>query len=169
MDKTILKKRVDISTWSTILTIVLMSAIIGICIWQFNKNGNEVICWILLILMVVLGYLTLFYCPMYVRLTAESLNVETSFRIKSFPLSEIEEVKICPPTMAEKKICGSGGFFGYWGWFSEPTIGKYFAFYGMASQTFLIRLKSGRQYMLGCRDAKEMAEALKKAIKENRA
>ncbi|MDE6549257.1 MAG: PH domain-containing protein [Muribaculaceae bacterium] len=160
MDKTILKKRVDISTWSTILTILTMAALIGICIWQFNKTENEAICWLLLAIMVVWSFFTLFYCPIYLRLTEDSLNVETSLRIKSFPLSEIEEVKICPPTMSERRICGSGGFFGYWGWFREPSIGKYFAYYGMASQTFLIRLKSGRQYMLGCRDAKEMAKEL---------
>lgn len=164
MDKTLLKKRVDISTWSTILTILTMAALIGICIWQFNKNENEAICWLLLVIMVVCSFFTLFYCPMYLRLTEDSLNVETSLRIKRFPLSEIDEVKICPPTMSEIRICGSDGFFGYWGWFREPSIGKYFAYYGMSSQTFLIRLKSGRQYMLGCRDAKEMATELGKLL-----
>lgn len=160
MGQTILKKRVDISTWSFIMTTLAMAIIIGICIWQFNKTDNEVICWVLLGIIVVWGFFTLFYCPMYIKLTDNSLNVETSFRIKSFPLDDIAEVKICPPTMSEHRLCGSGGFFGYWGWFREPSIGKYFAYYGMASQTFLIRLKSGRQYMLGCRDSKEMAKAL---------
>ncbi|MDE6341413.1 MAG: PH domain-containing protein [Muribaculaceae bacterium] len=115
---------------------------------------------ILLALIVVLCLIGLFYSPMILRLTDDSLNVETSFRVKKFPLSEIEEVKICPPTMAERRIFGSGGFMGYWGWFRESSIGKYFAFYGQASQTFLIRMKSGRQYMLGCSDSTEMAEAL---------
>lgn len=165
MDKTILKKRVDLSTWTTLLTIITMAAILGMCLWKFNEYDNEVIFWILLVIMTVLSCFTLFFCPLYIRLTEDSLNVETSLRTKTFSLSEIEEVMICPPTMSEIRICGSGGFFGYWGWFREPSIGKYFAYYGKASQTFLIRLKSGRQYMLGCRDAKEMAKELEKALK----
>ncbi|MDE6637236.1 MAG: PH domain-containing protein [Muribaculaceae bacterium] len=167
MNNTILKKRVDISTWSTILTIVTIAALIGMCILEFYKNENVVICCLPLVFLAIWSFFNLFYCPMYLRLTDKSLNVETSIRTKSFALSEIEEVKICPPTMSEKRICGSGGFFGYWGWFSEPSIGKYFAYYGMASQTFLIRLRSGRQYMLGCRDAAEMAKELEKLLQRN--
>lgn len=168
MGKTILKKRVDLSTWGIILTIVTIALLIGICIWQFNRTDNEMICWILLGIIVVWGGTTLFYCPMYVKLTDDSIDVETLIRVRSFPLDDIEEVKICEPTMSEFRICGSGGFFGYWGWFREPSIGKYFAYYGKASQTFLIRLKSGKQYMLGCRDSKEMAKALAEELMINK-
>lgn len=160
MANTILKKRVDLSGWSMLLTFSILALVAVICIWQLNQHQNVIACMILLTLIVVLCLVGLFYSPMILRLTDDSLNVETSFRVKKFPLSEIEEVRICPPTMAERRLFGSGGFMGYWGWFSERSIGKYFAYYGRASQTFLIRLKSGRQYMLGCRDSKEMADAL---------
>ena len=90
-------------------------------------------------------------------------------RVRCIPLDEIEAVKICEPTMSEHRICGSGGYFGYFGWFREPSIGKYFAYYGKASEPFLIRLKSGRQYMLGCRDAREMAETLGKTLEKKEA
>ena len=160
MDKTILKKRVKLSGWSIAMTILTMVFLIGICIWQFHKTENEFYCWLLLGIVAVWSFSTLFYSPMYIVLTEDSINVETLIRVRRFPLDEIVSVKICEPTMSEHRICGSGGYFGYWGWFREPSIGKYFAYYGMASQTFLIRLKSGRQYMLGCQDSKEMAKAL---------
>lgn len=166
MDKTILKKRVKLSTWGIILTIVTIALLIGICIWQYNRSDNEVMCWLLLGIIVVWGSFTLYYCPIYVKLTDDSIDVETPIRVRSFSLSEIENVKICEPTMSEMRICGSGGFLGYWGWFREPSIGKYFAYYGKASQTFLIRLKSGRQYMLGCLDSREMAEELIKVLQK---
>ena len=160
MAKTILKKRVKLSTWSIIMTIVTMAFLIGICVWQFSKTTNEFFCWLLLAIVVIWSFFTLFYSPMYIVLTEDSINVETLMRKRRIPLDEIASVKICPPTMSEHRICGSGGYFGYFGWFREPSIGKYFAYYGMASQTFLIRLKSGRQYMLGCKDSKEMAKEL---------
>lgn len=66
---------------------------------------------------------------------------------------DIAEVKLCQPTMGAIRICGSGGFFGWYGWFREGDIGKYFAYYGKSSDCFLVTLKDGRKYMLGCTDA----------------
>ena len=168
MDKTIMKKRVDISTWGAIFTILAVGSVTCTCILQFKRTEVEAWVWVLLGFIILWGFLTLFFSPMYVRLTDNSLNVETSLRVKSFPLDEIVAVKICPPTMAEKRMLGSRCTFGYWGWFREPSIGKYFAYYGKASQTFLIRLKSGKQYMLGCRDSREMAEALADQLNRNK-
>ena len=155
-----MKKRVKLSTWSIIMTIATMAFLIGICVWQFSKTENEFFCWLLLFIVIVWSVCTLFYSPMYIVLTEDSIDVVTLIRVRCIPLDEIASVKICTPTMAEHRICGSGGYFGYFGWFREPSIGKYFAYYGKASQTFLIRLKSGKQYMLGCSDSREMAEAL---------
>lgn len=94
-----------------------------------------------------------------------NLNINRSLRIKSIPLKEIKSVRLCPPTMAEKRICGSGGWFGYWGWFSEPSIGKYFAYYGKASDCFLIELKNEKKYLFGCSDAPAMAEYITRSFK----
>ncbi|MDE6291787.1 MAG: hypothetical protein K2M16_09665, partial [Muribaculaceae bacterium] len=153
-----------LSSWSIIMTIATMTFLIGICVWQFSKTENEFFCWLLLFIVIVWSFCTLFYSPMYIVLKEDSIDVETPIRVRRIPLDEIASVKICPPTISEHRICGSGGYFGYFGWFREPSIGKYFAYYGMASQTFLIRLKSGKQYMLGCNDSKEMAETLGKAL-----
>ena len=160
ISNTTLKKRVQFSTWSLIMSILTMAFLIFLCCYQFEKTGLEFYCWLLLGIIVVWSSFTLFYSPMYVVLTEDSINVERLIRTLSIPLDEIAEVKICPPTMAEHRICGSGGYFGYWGWFREASIGKYFAYYGKASETFLIRLKSGKQYMLGCSDSQEMAKEL---------
>ncbi len=49
---------------------------------------------------------------------------------------------------------------GYWGWFSERDLGKYFAYYGKASDCFLVTMKDGRKYMLGCQNPAEMVDAI---------
>ncbi len=55
---------------------------------------------------------------------------------------------------------GSGGFLGYWGWFAEKGLGRYFAYYGRKSDCFLVTLKDGRKYVLGCREASDLVGAL---------
>lgn len=80
-------------------------------------------------------------------------------------MADIADVKLCPPTMAARRIVGSGGWFGYYGWFSERDLGRYFAYYGKASDCFLVTLRDGRKYMLGCDDAPAMVEAIKDKMK----
>ncbi|MDE6631872.1 MAG: hypothetical protein K2K23_02625, partial [Muribaculaceae bacterium] len=121
MEKTILKKRVKLSSWSIAMTIATITFLIGICLWQFNKTDNELYCWLLLGIVVIWSFCTLFYSPMYIVLTEDSINVQTLMRVRCIPLDEIEAVKICEPTMSEHRICGSGGYFGYFGWFREPS------------------------------------------------
>lgn len=71
------------------------------------------------------------------------------------------------PTMGEKLLLGSKGCCGYWGWFSERDLGKYFAYYGKASDCFFVRLKDGRQYMLGCRNPQTITDYISKRISPN--
>ena len=50
----------------------------------------------------------------------------------------------------------------------ERDLGRYCAYYGKASDCFLVRLNDRRKYMLGCKDAPEMVAAIKKAITPRR-
>lgn len=93
------------------------------------------------------------------------LNINRPLKIKSIPLSLITSVELYSPTMASRRICGSGGWFGYYGWFKDPSIGKYFAYYGKASDCFLVTLKDGKKYVLGCEASDEIVEYINKYIK----
>ena len=117
MAKTILKKRVKLSGWSIFMTIVTMCFLVGICLWQFSKTENEFFCWLLLAIVTIWCFCTLFYSPIYIVLTEDSINVETLMRVRRFLLDQIVGVKICEPTMSEKRILGSGGYFVYFGFF----------------------------------------------------
>ena len=102
--------------------------------------------------------------PLSISVDKESLNINRPLKIKSIPLPEITDVRMCAPTMGTIRICGSGGWFGWYGWFSEKDLGKYFAYYGKASDCFLVTLKNGKKYMLGCKDAPEMVKAINNRI-----
>ena len=113
---------------------------------------------------ILLSLSTLFFMPLSISLDSQRLSIHRPLKIKSIPLSEIAEVRLCSPTMNAVRICGSGGWFGWYGWFKEKDLGKYFAYYGKASDCFLVTLKDGKKYMLGCKDAPEIVDAIKNRI-----
>ncbi len=51
--------------------------------------------------------------------------------------------------MLGRRIFGSDGWFGYWGWYRDKSLGKYFAYYGNETDCFSVRLNNGKQYVLG--------------------
>lgn len=127
---------------------------------------NDIAVWLWGVAVAVLFLSALCYMPLSISLDNESLNINRSLKIKSIPLTEIANVKLCAPTMGAKRICGSGGWFGWYGWFSEKDLGKYFAYYGKASDCFLVTLKNGKKYMLGCKDTPKMVNAINEIINQ---
>ncbi len=93
----------------------------------------------------------LYYCPRSVDVDEAAVIVRRlCSKAKVFLYEDIESVDTCYPSPGGIRLCGSGGFFGYWGYFSDIMIGTYFGYYGSRSHCFAIKLKSGRQYVIGC-------------------
>lgn len=159
-----MKKRVELSSYCWIISSLSTALMCGIFLYALKQPDNRWAVWTLAVLIVALFLSTLLYMPLSVSVDDRNLNVNRSLRIKSIPLSEISDVRLCPPTMGARRICGSGGWFGWYGWFRERDLGKYFAYYGKASDCFLVTLKDGRKYMLGCKDAPEMVAVIKARI-----
>ena len=83
---------------------------------------------------------SLFYMPISISADKDAIYVNRSLKIKTITMANVKSVRLCPPTMGAIRICGSGGFFGYWGWFKERDLGKYFAYYGRLSEFLLFLL-----------------------------
>lgn len=159
-----MKRKVKLSGYCWTISALTILLICIVFIYALKQPDHV---WPVVILSVVvmgLCALTLFYIPLSISVDDNCLEIHRSLRTKHIPLSEISDIKLCPPTMAEKRICGSGGFFGWYGWFSERDLGKYFAYYGKSSDCFLVTLKSGEKYMLGCTDAPDMVAAIRSRI-----
>lgn len=159
-----MKKKVELSYYCWIISALSFALLCGIMVYASQQPGNEWAVVILGISIALLFGLTLFYMPVSVSLDSDALKINRPIRSKRIPLTDIQSVKLCPPTMGAKRICGSGGWFGWYGWFSERDLGKYFAYYGKSSDCFLVTLKSGKKYMLGCQDAPEMVESINMSI-----
>ncbi len=152
-----MKRKVSLSTYSIIITAICLTVLIA-CLYYCRGNWGIYAIGGCIIISLVMALL---YMPLSISIDDKYLNVNRSLKVKRIPLKEIKSVKLCPPTVTEHRIFGSGGWFGYWGWFTEPSIGRYFAYYGKASDCFLVELKNGKQYLLGCDDAPSIVECTK--------
>ena len=76
-------------------------------------------------------------------------------------MRKVESAERFQPTMGAIRIFASGGFMGYWGIFREGDIGRYYGFYGKASDCFLVRMKNGDKYVLGCKNPDEVVSYIR--------
>lgn len=159
-----MKRRVVLSGYCFATSAIIIALLCGISVYVAKQPDHIVPLILLCVIIIGLVVATLIYMPLTVSEDGSNLCIRRPLRSKRIPVSEISSVKLCQPTVAEKRICGSGGFFGWYGWFSEKDLGKYFAYYGKASDCFLVTLKSGKKYMLGCEDAPEMVKRINELL-----
>lgn len=159
-----MKQSVKFSTYSILLTCLSLAVTVFFCVYWFDKSGKEFWAWTLLVLMVVLCSSALYFAPNAVSADDKQLTVHRLLRDRKIPYGEISSIRLYPPTMAEKRLLGSGGCFGYWGWFADREIGKYFAYYGKASDCFLVTLKDDRQYIIGCNNPGQMVDYISERL-----
>lgn len=161
MKEKCLKKSVEFSSYCWVVSALVTALLCGICVYIASQPDSFWGMVAMAVIIVPMLLSTLLYMPLSISVDSRSLNINRILRTKSIPTAEIAAVRLCPPTMGAIRICGCGGFFGWYGWFHEKDLGKYFAYYGKASDCFLITLKDGRKYMLGCKDAPEMVSEIK--------
>lgn len=145
-----MKNRVKFSVYSIIITAaVLILSAVGIVSLVGETDRLVVFC-VILGAAIVSG---LYYCPVFVEANQSGIVLHRLIsRPRYFSYAEIASVDTCCPSAGGLRLCGSGGLFGYWGYFSDIMIGTYFGYYGSRSHCFLVKLKSGRQYVIGCTD-----------------
>ncbi|MDE7335542.1 MAG: PH domain-containing protein, partial [Muribaculaceae bacterium] len=100
----------------------------------------------------------------YVKADSRYLVLGSVLRGKKIPMCKVVSVELFQPTMAAMRICASGGFMGYWGIFRESDIGRYYGFYGKASDCFLVRMQNGDKYVVGCERPQEMVDYIRSQI-----
>lgn len=159
-----MKHKVVLSTYSIIMTLALPMFLIGLLLIMAYDARDVYMLSVVSFMLIVAVCCALFYTPVSVSLEEGFLTVRRPIRSRRISVEGIASIEMCAPTMGAKTICGSGGFLGYWGRFYEKDLGKYFAYHGKASDCFLITLHDGRRYMLGCRNAADVVEAVQASL-----
>lgn len=154
-----MKQKIKFSEYSVIVTVVvLVLFVIGTFSVLDNTRDLVLFC-------IIMGGVTimgLYYCPKYVEASEPDITLHRLIgATKVFPINKIQSVDTCYPSAGGLRLCGSGGYFGYWGYFSDIMIGTYFGYYGSRSYCFLVKLKDGKQYVIGCNNPVEMVDYIK--------
>lgn len=144
----VMVSRVRLSVYSAVLTAVMSLVILGVMVWSYGTAVFLVTAGIFAMIILF----TLLYCPLYIAVDDRNVIIGSPLRNHRVPLEKIENVEAFQPTMGSVRICGSAGFMGYWGIFKENDVGRYCGYYGKASECFLVRMKNGDKYLLGCKN-----------------
>ena len=157
-----MKSNVQLSKYAFILTLIINIVLIICCVSLFQETPGF---WIVLSILLVFLIFGLLYGPTQIVANPEYVIVKSYLRKHKILVRNIESVELFQPTMGAIRLCASGGYFGYWGLFREGDIGRYAGYYGKSSDCFLIKMKNGDKYVLGCKNPEEMVEYIQSQIK----
>lgn len=156
-----MRARVKLSGYCLWLTVIITAAFVVGCVLTFHEIAGFCIILVMALVMIVSG---LIYAPITIEANPKDVLVRSLLRRKQLPISDIESVKLFQPTMGAIRVCASGGYMGYWGIFREGDIGKYYAYYGKSSDCFLVTMKTGAKYVLGCENPRAMVDYINSLI-----
>lgn len=156
-----MKSKVRLSAYAFGLTMVVNIVLIGCCVATFNEKSGF---WILLSILLVLLVFGMLYGPTHILANTDYVIVKSNLKKQKIPVRDIKSVELFQPTMGAYRLFASGGYFGYWGLFREGDIGRYAASYGKASDCFLIKMKNGDKYVLGCENPQSMVDYIQSLI-----
>lgn len=146
-----MKKSVTWSNVSVIITVVVMCILVCGMIFSRDKQPEYTVFAVMIALVIIVMW---YYSPVSVTVDDRVVVVKKRISVKTIPISSIESVApFTPSPWVNQRMCGSAGFAGYWGWFADSDIGRYFGYFGQTSDCFLLQLKNGRRYVLGCDDS----------------
>lgn len=157
-----LKSTVQLSRWALGVTIVANAILLGACFVTLRQGATFYIILGIYILTLIFAFS---FAPTSIEADSASVILHSILKKRRIPYKDIETIRLIQPTMGAIRIAGSGGYMGYWGIYTEGDIGKYTAFYGRSSDCFLVRLKNGTQYMLGCNHPQEMVDFIEYHLK----
>lgn len=156
-----MKSKVRLSRYSLVVTFVILVALFVGCILTVRERIPFLILLSMYLILIVTG---LIYAPVSICADTETIVLKSILRRRRLLLRDVVSVQMFSPTMGAIRIIGFGGFMGYWGIFKEGDIGRYMAFYGKASDCFLLRLKNGDKYVLGCENPQAMADYIQSRL-----
>lgn len=159
-----MKSKVTLSAYCKVITFAL---IILLIIGIVSCRDNESKLWALVVISIALISFSLFYFPTSIETTNSSLIIHRFLKSKIIPYSFISSADTCIRSAGGLRLCGSGGFLGYWGYFNDIIIGTYFGYYGNRNQCILIKLKNGKQYVVSCEEPIQMISSINDHLSEN--
>ena len=125
-----MKSRIAYSRFAAFLTAIVSVILLVGCVITVQEKP---VFFALLVIFLISVVSALFYGAFYIEADTATIIMGSVFKRKRIPMREVVSVELFQPTMGAIRVFGSGGYMGYWGIFREGDIGRYYAFYGKAS------------------------------------
>ena len=164
----VINKKVHKARPLIILTVIFLAILVLADVYllvQIIKNRIPHILGISLLAIItatVIG--SYLYAPMSITLSESALILNRGIGKKKFNYSDIAAVDTYISDGPVVRVCGIGGVFGFIGRYYTKKIGHYFSYVGDYSQTFYLRLKNGKKYLLSCENRDLIVFLVKKKI-----
>ncbi len=138
--------------WSNSVRIITLIAlaIIGFGLYKLGNEGH-------LEFFILLLSATLYcfaYTPIYIEVTEDALFIKRLIGTVVIHRKDIMAINAYKSNCAVRKF-GSGGLFGYLGWFYTGEIGNYFSYTTDENNQILIITKH-RKYVISCERREEL-------------
>lgn len=139
--------------WICIVCTILVNVAFIFTLWLLWTESVSI--FLLVIPTIIVGFAVVFalsLCPCYVERRGELLTVRCLLYRRSFDLRSCSLVFYDrAPTKGMIRSFGSGGYFGYTGYFYSPTLGHCFVLLTHYKRScLLIRNAQGRQSLIHC-------------------
>lgn len=155
-------------SWFTRIVTILVSLVFVRIIWQefkdFQANSLNHGALLYLIFFILISVVFAINAPISVRLTPQYFELRKLVGRIRIEYTAITHVVRYKPSFWDMRVFGSGGFFGYIGFFQGNKIGRYSGFFADTNQAFLIRTKRGKLYVFSTETPDRTVEELKKRI-----
>ncbi|MDR1624398.1 MAG: PH domain-containing protein [Tannerellaceae bacterium] len=147
---------------TVIVAVILIFAEVALINIYIGGGNSSALFAIILIASLFLAFML--SAPLSIALNDSQLVLRKVLGKIVINYSQISSVKLYTPESGDIRIFGSGGFCGYIGIFSSRKIGKYLSYVGDPKQAFLIRTKSGKNYVFSCENVAFVIEIINKYL-----
>ncbi len=138
--------------WSTPVKVITIAALAIIGFGLFKLENDEHFGFFILLLLATLYCSS--YSPVYIEVTEDALLIKRVFGTVVIHRKDIIAINAYKSYCSIRKF-GSGGLFGYLGWFYNSEIGNYFSYSTDENSQILIITKQ-RKYVISCEKREEL-------------
>lgn len=158
------KKIKYIISWSndSLIITLIITAILIFTEYKLLNNINTInITASVIILFICIAFFL--QIPFNIKIEENKLKLNKIIGKLEININDIDEANILLGDMGIR-LFGSGGLFGFTGYFKNKKLGKYIAYVMDTNNKFYIKLKSGKTYVFSCDDPEQLVSDIKNIL-----
>lgn len=137
---------------TTIVCTTLLLTLAGYLLYLYKCGYNEISTLYVAILFFIVIFAAFAITPLRVRVNDKGITIRLMLGRKFIPRDEIKEIRPFNKERFTVRLLGSGGLFGFTGWFRNREIGVFSALATDLDKSYIIRRKHQLPIMISVAD-----------------